>query len=1156
MRKILLQIVLLVFCLNLTAQQPGDTIVVKAFKYGSPRRDTLINFPNNPNLTFEKIILKYNMRCKNNLVSTTAQRNLGCGEWDYSCNTFIVDSTKIDFRNLTAPSHVIAGFTGSVFPYSTQAIYDYYTFTQTQVTVNNIVSETQHTVGTGTTPAPNVFKTNERSGRTQLLYTAAELISSGLTAGTINGFIANVINAGGGVNFLRVGIQQTTLSTLGSGTLSASGFTNVFNSNYTLTPGNNRIQFYTPFVWNGTSNILLDLSFTNNIPSNPAVLSGALTTSVMALYSNNNYALDLASFGSATLAMNNLSSINNQLTVAFWAYGDAAQMPTNTSLLWGYSNNPAERNLNLHLPWSDNSMYFDCGYSAGGYDRINKVATAAQQGGQWNHWAFTKNSSTGVMTIYLNGVQWHTGSAKTKPISILNLILGVDNNQNNNWKGKINQLAIWNAELSASTISAWMNKEITASHPLFANLVAYYKMKEGSGLVLTESINNVNVTGVNLQWTNDWGNTLTNNCMETNVRPNLVFVKGTYALTTSTVMVTDSIRRNLSIVRTFSVVSNASVTPLTSDQVIQSGTLFLYSAAPRKIYNGDTGVLTGTLATVAQNTIIITSLNYLGRFPYYNEIMSFVTPYGINLNLGANGKTWYFDLTDFTPILKGPKRLLMTMGGEFQEQMDLDFWFIVGTPPRNVIEFNQLWQGAAALGGIPISRINNDSQFAVKTVTIPAAGQTFKIRSTITGHGSQGEFKANGGTINHFFNVDGGPNEFTWQITERCSRNVIYPQGGTWIYDREGWCPGQASLLKEFYIDPYVTPGSTVTLDYNCSNPPNPNGDYNYKVANQLVSYGAPNHSLDANLVDVLKPSNKVLYSRENPMCANPVILIQNTGSTSITSLEINYKINSGTPLSYTWTGNLAYLDTAVITLPISTLWQNVSLSSSGNTFEASIVSANSTVDQYSYNNVYRSAFSSPFAITNSFDIDFRTNNNFTENSYVVYDDMGNTLGQSNFSAPNTSYLDSYQFDGCCRLAVEDSQNNGLSWFAAAAQGTGFVRLRNASGSIVKTFDPDFGGGFEFSFVTFNPLSINKFDFSNRLNLFPNPGRSKFTLSGDGLEDAEIVMVDVLGHQVNVKFRPLESGAIEMSTDQLAAGIYFVNVKRGDTYTVKKVIIN
>ena len=73
-----------------------------------------------------------------------------------------------------------------------------------------------------------------------------------------------------------------------------------------------------------------------------------------------------------------LSGINNEITVSFWVYGNASQMPRNTSLLEGYAANTNQRNLNLHLPWSDNNMYFDCGYAANAYDRINKVATAAE----------------------------------------------------------------------------------------------------------------------------------------------------------------------------------------------------------------------------------------------------------------------------------------------------------------------------------------------------------------------------------------------------------------------------------------------------------------------------------------------------------------------------------------------------------------------------------------------------------------------------------------------------------------------------------------------------------------------------------------------------------------------------------------------------------
>jgi hypothetical protein len=225
MKKSLYLFACILFFGIVNSQNPGDTIVVKAFKYGSSTRDTLINFPGN-NLSFEKIIMKYNMRCKNGLISNQTLPNQGCGEWDYSCNTFIVDSTRIELNPNTAPSHVISNFTGTVFPYSNTPIYDYYNFLHTSVSLNSVVSETATAIGTGNTAVPDVLKSNERSGKTQILVTAAELSGAGFTAGNIDAILLNVANAGGGVNFFRVDMQHSLASILSNTSVVLTGFTN------------------------------------------------------------------------------------------------------------------------------------------------------------------------------------------------------------------------------------------------------------------------------------------------------------------------------------------------------------------------------------------------------------------------------------------------------------------------------------------------------------------------------------------------------------------------------------------------------------------------------------------------------------------------------------------------------------------------------------------------------------------------------------------------------------------------------------------------------------------------------------------------------------------------------------------------------------------
>ena len=94
-----------------------DTIKVQTFDWDSPNRSGVFQFPDNPNETYRKILMKYNMRCHDAAVGFG---NVGCREWDYSCNTFITDSTRVDSTRQTAPSHVISNFSGSAFSYTSK----------------------------------------------------------------------------------------------------------------------------------------------------------------------------------------------------------------------------------------------------------------------------------------------------------------------------------------------------------------------------------------------------------------------------------------------------------------------------------------------------------------------------------------------------------------------------------------------------------------------------------------------------------------------------------------------------------------------------------------------------------------------------------------------------------------------------------------------------------------------------------------------------------------------------------------------------------------------------------------------------------------------------------------------------------------------------
>jgi len=132
-------------------------------------------------------------------------------------------------------------------------------------------------------------------------------------------------------------------------------------------------------------------------------------------------ALNFNAVGHVDVPAQAWSTISRQLTVAFWSYGDPAIQPQ-ANFTFGAFSNVSDNNARVascHAPWSDGNVYWDTSGDPGATfnpDRISKLATAGEYEGEWRHWAFVKNVNTGVQSIYLNGVLWHSATAMTKVI--------------------------------------------------------------------------------------------------------------------------------------------------------------------------------------------------------------------------------------------------------------------------------------------------------------------------------------------------------------------------------------------------------------------------------------------------------------------------------------------------------------------------------------------------------------------------------------------------------------------------------------------------------------------------------------------------------------------------------------------------------------------
>ena len=112
---------------------------------------------------------------------------------------------------------------------------------------------------------------NDGSARYQWLYSATELLNAGIQAGNIWQIGFDLAGNGGNYQNLRIRLKQTSTSTLTA--LDNGAFGTYYLSN---TDVNQNGTFYltlnSPFVWDGASNILVEVSYDGN-PTEIGVLA-------------------------------------------------------------------------------------------------------------------------------------------------------------------------------------------------------------------------------------------------------------------------------------------------------------------------------------------------------------------------------------------------------------------------------------------------------------------------------------------------------------------------------------------------------------------------------------------------------------------------------------------------------------------------------------------------------------------------------------------------------------------------------------------------------------------------------------------------------------------------------------------------------------------
>ena len=1114
-----------------------DTTRIQAFTFDDiTKRRGWYNFPDGAD-DYRKIIMNYTLKCDQ---ATTAD-NFACGEWDYTTYTDI-----FSYQNVGTPYYFLSNTNPDTIQYLTEPQFDYYQYYSYFPVFDMTNSEEAHDLLSGTESLDHVLASSRDNGRAQYILTAAELSAMGVSAGEISKMRLNLTALGSQVNALTIRMANTLGSSFTTNEFIELAFHTAFDapSNFNST-GLVELPFYAPFTWDGSSNILLDISFENQDGTTDMSLQGGETSLNGLVSTRSQKAIDFAANEYIEVPTSSLADIDQEITVAFWAYGDPNEMPFNT---YAFEGVDAEnrRVVNCHLPWSNGQVYWDAGHDmTSSYDRINATESFNDFAGNWTHWAFTKNATTGDMAYYVNGELAMSGTGMTRSMAgIERFKIGgsAGNLFGGRYDGMIDEFQVWTKSLSQETISEWMTKSVDASHPDYSSLALYYDFEgDSENTVVDQSPNGTNGTmmGLPSRVTLD-GSEIFMNVEMTLDRPDITLVQGSYDWhLDSTLLSTAVAHQAYSLIETTPYIDQA----VSGMSYTYQDTSVVFLAEPSVTYAPDGSIVSETPPSMVQEKINLFKETR-------HQIQNYVTPYGIQLDLGANGFRWQYEVTDYQPVLEG---LIEIRAGNQQELIDLEFEFIHGTPPRDIVDFQTLW-----LGDFSHTSIADDENIQPMEVTFESDAQEFRIKHRTTGHWFGG-FNNCAEFCPKDFHIDiDGNMEFQWENWTTCADNPVIDQGGTWIYDRAGWCPGAFADTYDHEITPFVSGGSTHIIDFGMEAYPSAGGEGNYRTTGILIQYAAKNFQVDGEIEDIVSPNNWEYHNRYNPVCMDPVVTIRNLGAEEMTSAVISYQVSGGTSESFEWSGSLMFNESEDVTLPISGMdfWNGDGTLE----FIVELTEVNGAADEHAANNIMKAPYDMPTVYTQPFLIWLRTNLAPQENEYWVYNSAGDVVLNVDPTEQVTQYRDTLDLpNGCYHLRLEDTGEDGLDFFANS-DGTGFFRTKLVGGVTVENWNPGFGSFINHYFVVDNPangLSDMQIDDSF-VNIYPNPSKGLFNLNIETYLGSELNLeiFDAQGKLVHSFEMPAGpdnlNHLIDLSGHQ--DGIYFLKLMVDQRQIIKKLI--
>lgn len=463
------------------------------------------------------------------------------------------------------------------------------------------------------------------------------------------------------------------------------------------------------------------------------------------------------------------------------------------------------------------------------------------------------------------------------------------------------------------------------------------------------------------------------------------------------------------------------------------------------------------------------------------EIGRMLTPYGSIYGKGWSWK-WEVDVTDFAPFLRDSVEIEYVHSGYEDTSvgwaLTVDFEIVSGPPVVVPLGITPLWNGGYKYGN-PEVKIE-DNLLPVSYESLPGTAIN-RIRIQHTGHGMDrpkgcSEFcsrwrdlKLDGQLVDHR------------DMWKDCGANPLYPQGGTWVYDRAYWCPGDLQVPD--VIDVPVSAGEhKLSIDmepYTATD----NIQAVEDISAYLFHYSKPTKKIDVAVDQILVPNNEQQLSRLNPACFNPRFIIRNLGSENLRSVILTYGTEGFPKQVYHWKGDLKFNQTAEIIIH-----GELEMNEGENSYTVTLTKPNGRKDGWMGDNELTTTFSSPEVMPNKFVLQLLTNNKPKDNEVVLLGANADTLLRYSPQTlePNTLYTDTLNLsEGLYELCLTDSAGDGLEFWAEPQNGDGSLRMFDMNNNLIHAFESDCGNGEKLSFIASSNFVADTTKAKYAFSLYP-----------------------------------------------------------------------